>query len=224
VGCKEATIGRLILIHLTVLYFATLRQRVGLREDRLELAENSRVSDLLAFLKEQHAELGPALPSTLVSINREYASRDDALHDGDEVALFPPVSGGAQPQEETLIRTTKKALDLNQVLAGLAVPSTGTVCALTGVVNELKMKSTNHKERGQNELHSPIPEFIVHQIAREIRERWPVVRGIVVVQRVGRLETKTPNVLIACSAERGEADVYHAVQFGIDRLTHSHLS
>ena len=82
-------------MQLTVLYFATLRDRTGRKEEQLTLPENARVSDLLLLLEDRYADLAAALPSTLVSINREYAFPDDSLQDGDEVALFPPVSGGA---------------------------------------------------------------------------------------------------------------------------------
>ena len=213
------------MIHVTVLYFATLRQRVGIREERFELADNSLVSDLLVLLQERHVDLGPALPSTLVSINREYALRGDPLHDGDEVALFPPVSGGAIPTGETLVRTTKKVLDMNQVLADLAIPSTGAICVFSGIADDRKTKSArNNDERGQIELLPPISETVIQQIIREIRVQWPIVRGIAIVQRVGRTEANVPNVLIACSSKRGEIDIYHAAQFAIDRLTHSKTS
>jgi molybdopterin synthase catalytic subunit len=212
------------LIHLKVLYFATLRQIMGLREEQLELAENSRVSDLLNLLRERHADLAPALPSTLVSINREYALPDDTLQDGDEVALFPPVSGGAKPQDETLIRITKQALDMNQVIQDLAVPSSGAVCALTSIpdVRTAEPGSSNHQ--GQIELTSLIPDSNIQQIVAEIRERWPSIRGIAIVQRVGRMEANTPNLLAACSAESRDADIYHAVQYAIDRLNQTSIS
>jgi MoaE-MoaD fusion protein len=56
------------------------------------------------------------------------------------------------------------------------------------------------------------------QVAREIRERWPTVEGIVIVQRIGRLEAKTPTVLIACAAAHRDTGVFEAARYGIDRL------
>ena len=213
------------MIQLTVLYFATLRQRVGIREERIKLAGNSCVSDLLALLQERHADLAPALPSTLVSINREYASPEDILHDGDEVALFPPVSGGAKPNEETLIRITKNTLDMNQILAEMGSSSLKAICVLTAVVNE---RTTQHKDKqgesGQNESQNPMSRKDMHQIAIEIRNQWPVVRGIVIVRCIGRMKAGRPNVLIACSADHGEIDIYHAARFGVGRLKKSIVS
>jgi molybdopterin converting factor subunit 1 len=191
-------------MQLLVLYFAALRLRVGIRQEQLELAAGSRVSDLLTALQKRHADLGEALPSTLISINREYASRDEVLHDGDEVALFPPVSGGTIFPKATLIRTTNDALDMNQVLAEMNVPQNGAAYVYSGSVTG-----------------GTISDAEVDRIAGEIREHWPAIRGIAVVQRIGSGEGGTPNVLIACTSECGGIDLLRAARFGIERLTRS---
>jgi molybdopterin converting factor subunit 1 len=77
-----------------ILFFATLKERAGLRETTLDLAEGTRISELKAILGERFPSLSPALGSTLVSINREYALDDDLIPADSEIALFPPVSGG----------------------------------------------------------------------------------------------------------------------------------
>ena len=56
------------------------------------------------------------------------------------------------------------------------------------------------------------------QVADEIRERWPVVEGIAIVQRIGRLEAGTPTILIACTAAHRDTGVFEAARYGIDRL------
>jgi molybdopterin synthase catalytic subunit len=56
------------------------------------------------------------------------------------------------------------------------------------------------------------------QVADEIRERWPIIEGIAVVQRIGRLYPKTPTVLIACTAAHRDTGVFEAARYGIDRL------
>jgi molybdopterin synthase catalytic subunit len=79
---------------ITVLFFATMRDYVGKRKIRLDLPENSRVEDLKAILAERYPAAGEALNTTLVSVNREYASDHDLIPNQAEVALFPQVSGG----------------------------------------------------------------------------------------------------------------------------------
>ncbi len=58
----------------------------------------------------------------------------------------------------------------------------------------------------------------MHQVAEEIRQRWPEVEGIAIVQRVGTMQPGTPTVLIACTAAHRDTGVFEAARYGIDRL------
>ena len=78
----------------TVLFFATLRTRAERRSMDLELADNITVAKLKEILVAQIPALEASLPSTLVSINREFAFDEENIPEGAEIALFPPVSGG----------------------------------------------------------------------------------------------------------------------------------
>jgi molybdopterin converting factor subunit 1 len=79
---------------ITVRFFATLRDRAGDEAVDLELPDETNVGQFLAWIAEAYPALDPALASTLVAVNHEFAFQEDLLADGDEVALFPPVSGG----------------------------------------------------------------------------------------------------------------------------------
>jgi molybdopterin synthase catalytic subunit len=61
-------------------------------------------------------------------------------------------------------------------------------------------------------------EAKMRQVAEEIRQRWPAVQGIVIVQRIGRLYPQTPTVMIACTAAHRDTGVFEAARYGIDRL------
>lgn len=61
-------------------------------------------------------------------------------------------------------------------------------------------------------------EAKMRQIADEIRERWPVVKGVAIIQRIGRLYPETPTVLVACSAAHRDTGIFEAARYGIDRL------
>lgn len=78
----------------TILFFATLKERAGTERLSLELPEGARVQDLKAVLRELFPALTPALPSTLVSINHDFAFDEEVIPPNAEIALFPPVSGG----------------------------------------------------------------------------------------------------------------------------------
>jgi molybdopterin synthase catalytic subunit len=205
------------MMRVTVLYFATLRDLTGERQESLELTQNATVADLKAALGDRHPKAKLSLDSALFAINREYAFPEDALGDGDEIAVFPPVSGGqGQP---AIFRITADPLDMNLILAPLIQPTTGAACVFTGVVRELTERGQGHQTSHlEYEAYRPMAEEKMRQVALEIRERWPDVEGIAVVQRIGRLEPGTPTVLIACTAAHRDSGVFEAARYGIDRL------
>lgn len=201
-----------------VLYFATLRDRAGVREEALSIPAASTVADLKMALGERHQRLAPALESALVSINREFALPEERLSEGDEVAIFPPVSGGA-PDPPTIFRITEAPLDLNLLLDELVLPTTGAACVFTGMVRGRTERAEPHDtDHLEYEAYTPMAEAKMKQVADEIRERWPSVEGIAIVQRIGYLEPGTPTVLIACTAAHRDTGVFEAARYGIDRL------
>src|SRR5512137_1720826 len=105
---------------ITLLYFSILRMRTGLSRESLEIAGPISVGQLRRLLAERHPTLGQALPSAVAAINRNFASDDAMIADGDEVALFPPVSGGAPPGP-TVFRITSDPIEMNDLLAELTL-------------------------------------------------------------------------------------------------------
>jgi molybdopterin synthase catalytic subunit len=208
---------------LTVLFFATLKERVGRERVELELAEAATVAELKARLAAELPALRPALPTALVSRNHEFAFPGDVLQAGDEVGLFPPVSGGGGPAP-TLLRLTTDPLDLDELVGAITLPTTGAACVFTGLVRGVTTRADRDSigphatTRLFYEAYRPMAEAKMRQVADEIRTRWPAVEGIAIVQRVGPLEPGTPTVLIACSAAHRDTGVFEAARYGIDRL------
>jgi molybdopterin converting factor subunit 1 len=206
-------------IHLTVLFFATLKDRAGTQKISLDLPEGAHLLDLKSRLREEIPALAEALNSTLVSVNREFALDEDVLPDGAEVALFPPVSGGSGADAPTVFAITEAELDLDDLLAQITLPSTGAACVFTGMVRGVTRRDDPHETVFlEYEAYKPMAEAKMHQVAEEIRSRWPSVEGIAIVQRIGRLYPKTPTVLIACTAAHRDTGVFEAARYGIDRL------
>jgi molybdopterin synthase catalytic subunit len=215
-------------MQITVLFFATLKERAGTERLTLEVPDGTTVAELKARLATEAPNLAPALPTALVSVNHEFAFAEDPLPAGAEVALFPPVSGGAAEGETerscpTMLRVTNEVLDLDALVAAITLPSTGAACVFTGMVRgETRRASTkigpHTTARLEYEAYVPMAEAKMRQVADEIRARWPAVEGIAMVQRIGLLEPGTPTVLIACSAAHRDTGVFEAARYGIDRL------
>jgi molybdopterin converting factor subunit 1 len=81
-------------ITVTVLCFAQLRDRIGEPEASVPLPPGATSRDLLRWLKDRHPRAEPLLAVSRLAVNCEYVSGDVELHDGDEVVVIPPVSGG----------------------------------------------------------------------------------------------------------------------------------
>lgn len=200
-----------------VLFFATLKDRAGAREISLELPEQARIADLKLQVGQMIPALAPLLESSLASINREFAFEEDEIPVGAEVALFPPVSGGAA--YPTVYAITDAELDLDGLIAQITLPTSGAACVFTGMVRGITSRGDPHDtEYLEYEAYRDMAEAKMRQVADEIRQKWPSVEGIAIVQRVGRLYPGTPTVLIACTAAHRDTGVFEAARYGIDRL------
>lgn len=114
---------------------------------------------------------------------------------------------------------TENELDLNDLLEKITLTTTGAACFFTGMVRGETSRGEPHQTDYLNyEAYAPMAEEKMAQVADEIRQKWPTVEGIAIVQRVGRLYPKTPTVLIACTAPHRDTGVFEAARYGIDRL------
>jgi molybdopterin converting factor subunit 1 len=81
-------------MEVTVRYFAGHRDIVGQAEERIELSERATIGMLWELLVGRYPRLGGYSGRLLYAVNQEFSTLATELHDGDEVALIPPVSGG----------------------------------------------------------------------------------------------------------------------------------
>ena len=202
-----------------VLFFATMREATGQRNVMLEIPDDARVLELKRLLSTQYPSLVKGMASALVSINREFAFDNDVIPIGAEIAIFPPVSGGSGDIGATICAILNDEIDLNRIAAAITLPSTGAVVVFSGIVRAYTSRGDAHRtESLEYEAYRLMAEAKLLQIADEIRERWPTVEGIALVQRVGVLGPGTPTVAIACSAAHRDTGVFDAARYGIDRL------
>ncbi len=119
----------------------------------------------------------------------------------------------------TIFSITEDEIDLNDLLAKITLSSTGAAAIFTGMVRgETTRGDTHETEYLEYEAYIPMAEAKMKQVAEEIRAQWPIVEGIAIVQRIGKLYPKTPTVLIACTAAHRDTGVFNAARYGIDRL------
>lgn len=200
-----------------LLFFATFRDKAGAKEASVELPEGMTVGEFKRWLGGEYPALAEGAATVLVAVNKEYAFDGEVIPGGAEVALFPPVSGGAGFPE--VLRVTEGELDLDELLAAITLPTTGAACLFSGMVRgETRRGDAHTTDHLEYEAYTPMAEAKMRQVAAEIRARWPEVEGIAIVQRVGVLLPGTPTVLIACSAAHRDTGVFEAARYGIDRL------
>ncbi len=205
--------------NITVLFFATFKQRAGTSRAMLELDDNVTVADLKRRLVDAFPGLSGMDRSMLVSINKEFAFDGDPVPAGAEVAVFPPVSGGSEPVYPEIFAITEDEINLDDLLARITQPETGAACIFTGMVRGVTTRDNPHQTIYlEYEAYAPMAEAKMRQVAEEIRARWPSVAGIAIIQRIGRLNPMTPTVLIACTAAHRDTGVFEAARYGIDRL------
>lgn len=203
-------------MQIRVLFFATLREIAKTKELELEVPEGITLQQLKPMLVKRIPALAPALMTSLASVNKEFAFDADEIPPEAEVAFFPPVSGGSLP---TVYAITQDELDLNDLLAQITLPTTGAACIFTGMVRGVTSRGDAHMTVYlEYEAYVAMAEAKMRQVGQEIRERWPTVEGIAILQRIGRLYPGTPTVLIACTAAHRDTGVFEAARYGIDRL------
>ena len=203
---------------LRILYFATMRDLAGMREETVSLSDGLKVKDLKSLLGEKHPELLRAFNSAIFAVNREFAFDDQPLKEGDEVAIFPPVSGGSVNQP-TILRIAREPLDMNALLKEIISPAAGAACVLSeGVQAHGERAEPLESPHQSSEPQRPMVEEQMEQVAQEIRDRWASVEGVAIVQHPGEVQPGAPNVMVGCTAAHRDVGVFEAVRYGLDRM------
>lgn len=208
------------MIEVKILLFATLKDAAGRAHLSLTLpGDAATVTDVRRALAAQMPGIAPQLEAAVAAVNEEFAFADDPVRPGDSVAFFPPVSGGEDTRPE-IFQLAPEPVDHDALIASVTVPATGAVCVFSGVVRGRTARggAPAHTERLEYEAYMPMAVAKMKQVAAEIRERWPLVQGIAIVQRVGQLEVGQNTIVIACSSGHRDEGCFEAARYGIDRL------
>jgi molybdopterin synthase catalytic subunit len=172
-------------VQVTVRLFAGLRERAGTGRTELDLREGSTLRDVWDALG-----LGEEPEGLLYAVNRAYAEPAQQLADGDEVAVIPPVSGGA-------FRLTEGPVNLTAVVVEVVDERAGAIASFLGTVRA--------ESRGRRvialeyEAYEDMAEQVMAEIAEEVRARYDLCK-VAITHRTGRVEVGGTSVAIAVSA------------------------
>ena len=189
-------------MRVTVRLFAGLREHAGTRRRELELDDGARVEDIWPALG-----LGEEPGGLVFAVNRIYVERGRALSDGDEVALIPPVSGGA-------FRLTEDPIDFAAVVREVEDERAGAIATFLGTV---RSESRGHNVvRLEYEAYEGMAENVMSDLAEGLKERYDLC-AVAITHRVGVCEIGEASVAIAVAAPHRQ-DALAACKDAIDTL------
>jgi molybdopterin converting factor subunit 1 len=225
-------------LRIRVRLFAMQREIAGTRELRLEVPLGSTVDDAWSAVVETTPALAPGRAFLRFAVNGSYTDPDAILHDGDEIACIPPVSGGSEapaapdddpdPRLRLLeIREAPFEADLAGSLADrLATPADGGIVTFVGRTRVTpgtpapgqEAEAARHAGRTvealEYEAFEPMAITVLGQIADEIETRWGV-RRVAIVHRTGPVPLGEPSILVVAAAPHRDA-AFSAARYAID--------
>lgn len=201
---------RLTGVRIRLLSFGPWRGLLPEGGEWREVPGDASVAHLLDVLQAEGRFQAEMLRVAAVAVNQEYVSRSRVLTEGDEVAILPPVSGGAQ----ILVEIVREPIATEAVLREIKAGGDGAVCVFDGIVrNNTRGRATVHLD------YEAYEEMALKQML-ELREQAITrfgVREVAILHRLGRLHVGETSVLIAvASAHRGAA--FEACRWVIDTL------
>jgi molybdopterin synthase catalytic subunit len=215
-------------IRVRLLYFGAAREEVGRAEEQLEVGAPATAASVFVEVLNAHPALRRFGRSLLVAVNEEYAGSEAQVHAGDEVAIFPPVSGGAgdgaggvearEPEAvalEDFFELTTDPLNVGAIARRIVPPRCGATVTLDGYVRQFT--------RGRDatlylvyEAYAPMALAEMRRLGLRAHEKFEIAH-IGIVHRTGRLEIGETSVVISVSAPHRRA-AFEACEWAIREL------
>jgi MoaE-MoaD fusion protein len=198
-------------VKISIRYFAGHRDITGRPEEQLDLMPGATVGSLWELLIDRYPRLAGYSGRILYAVNQEFGTLTTELHDGDEVAFVPPVSGGTTTEAYQI---TTQPLDPAPLVALVQSPDMGAVVTFAGIVrNNFGGRATAYLEY---EAYESMAVLVLRSLANQARVMWGA-GAIAIHHRVGRLEIGEMAVLIVvAAAHRHEA--FEAAEWLMDRI------
>ena len=193
-----------------VLLFGQLKDLVGCSSDELELAEGARLETVFAHYASQHPKFAAMAGSVAMARNQRFADPSEAVEDGDEVAMMPPVSGGkswlaSSASPGVFAAITDQPIDSRALVERMQGDGDGAVIVFEGVVRDnTEGRQTLYLDY---ECYVPLAVRELELIGKDLLKQCDI-HGIALVHRVGRLAIREASVaIVVVSAHRGQAYV-----------------
>ena len=208
-------------MNVRLLFFASLKDIVGARELRFDLPTDSTVGDLLSKLEVSYPRLKDYRQVVLTAINEEYVSKTARIADGDEVAIFPPVSGGEVETAAGIInregeyyQITREPIDAQAISRRMLRNADGAICVFEGVVRDhSKGKRTLYLEYVGYESMAVKK---LEEIGIFVRQAWEI-GTIAIVHRLGHMDIGETSVAVIVTSSHRRA-AFDACHYAIDKL------
>jgi molybdopterin synthase catalytic subunit len=224
-------------IRVRLLYFGAAREAVGRAEEQLEVGAPATAASVFAEVLNAHPALRGFGRSLLVAVNEEYAGASARVSAGDEIAIFPPVSGGAgesgakgggvggagrrAAQEEDaatredFFELTTDPINVGAVARRIVPPRCGATVTLDGYVRRFT------RGRGETlyliyEAYAPMALAEMRRLGAQAHENFEIAH-VGIVHRTGRLEIGDTSVVISVSAPHRRA-AFEACEWAIREL------
>jgi MoaE-MoaD fusion protein len=195
-------------VRVRVRLFGALAERAGRDQEALDLPEGATAAHALREVGERHPAAASILGRISVAVNREIVPADWTLAADDEVALLPPVAGGAPTITVALVERPS----VDEALRAVSSPEAGGTVAFVGAVRT----DGGSVERLSYSAYREMAQETMAGIAEEAAAKWPL-EGVAVLHAVGDLQVGDRTVVVACSAQhRGEA--FDACRYVIDEV------
>jgi molybdopterin converting factor subunit 1 len=210
------------MITVRVLFFGAARDAVGQEEIQLHLNSGTTATQALEQIISKYPALGRFGKSLLLAVNQEYADLKRELRHDDELAIFPPVSGGAESTNvkpaqiftHDFFELTTDPIDVGVVARRVVLPECGATVTLDGYAREWT--------KGRQTLHLVYEAYAAMAISEMKRlgalahEKFEIAH-IGIVHRTGRLEIGETSVVIAVGAPHRRA-AFEACEWVIREL------
>ena len=206
-------------IQVEVRLFASLRERAGKRSLTVTVPESSSVADVIAAASEAVPGGLGTTGKIMYALNREYVETDTEVHDGDELALIPPVSGGAPiqtglPDGFQNVIITEEPLDPEPYTSYVTTDEDGAVVTFLGVTRNNNDGRT--VEYLEYEAYRPMADEQMQTIIDEMKAKWEIGR-VAVAHRTGRVDIGETSMVLAVGAPHRKP-AFDAALYFVDRL------